>query len=194
MKTPSDRLLDYLLQFGSLNQQQTELIRNSVQVKTLRKGEFFLQAGQVAREIGFITGGVFRVLYYDRAGNEVTRYFVEENQFIVDLNSYTNHLPTSEYIEALTDCELVIFSRRAMETLSQTILVWDAIIQKITAKALSDKVYKISLMMPGDARSRYEFFLEKFPNLANRVPLQYIASYIGITKSSLSRIRREMDR
>ena len=79
-----------------------------------------------------------------------------------------------------------------MENLSRTIIIWDNIISKITAKAMADKVKRVSLMMPQDATTRYEFFLDNFPNLANRIPLQYIASYIGVTKSSLSRLRREI--
>lgn len=79
-----------------------------------------------------------------------------------------------------------------MKELSMTIIKWDNIIAKITAKALADKVNKISPMMAEDATERYLSFLEKFPNLANRIPLSYLASYLGITQSSLSRIRKNI--
>jgi CRP-like cAMP-binding protein len=85
-----------------------------------------------------------------------------------------------------------ILSRAAMENLSRTIIVWDAIINKITTRSLAQKVERISTMFPQDATERYRTFLKKFPNLANRVPLQYVASYLGITKHSLSRIRKNI--
>jgi CRP-like cAMP-binding protein len=187
-----DTLLHHLLQFASLNPQQLALIRDSLEVRRWSPGSYFLQAGQVAHEVGFITEGVFRVIYYDKDGSEITRYFLAEGGFNVDLNSYNTGLPSTEYIQALTDCEMLVLTRPAMDNLSRTIVDWDKMIAKISAKALMDKVMRVSLMMPEDAKARYENFLKNFPGLANRIPLQYIASYIGVTKSSLSRIRREM--
>ncbi len=185
-------LINYLLLFGSLNEKQIDLIREKIQSKKLEKGQYFLQAGQLAKEVGFVIEGVFRIFYFDKHGNEITRYFIEENNFIVDMNSYQAGLPGTEYIQAVTDSELVVIRKQALEELSATIIGWDSIVSKITAKALTEKVMKVSLMMPEEARARYELFLDKYPNLVNRIPLQYIASYIGITKSSLSRIRKEI--
>jgi len=77
-----------------------------------------------------------------------------------------------------------------MEELSLTIIGWDAIVSKITAKGLADKLNRISPMMVEDATERYLNFLTNFPGLANRIPLSHLASYLGITQSSLSRIRK----
>ena len=188
----SDQLINYLLQFDNLNKQQIDLINADLIFKTYKSGEYFLKAGQTSREIGFIKNGIFRVCYYDNDGNEITRYFIDELNFIADINSYNTNLPTAEYVQAVTECEVIILSKQTMENLSRTIIVWDSIISKVTTKALTEKILKVSQMMPQDAASRYLYFLEKFPNLANRIPLQYIASYIGVTKSSLSRLRREI--
>ncbi|RXK85724.1 Crp/Fnr family transcriptional regulator [Filimonas effusa] len=188
----SEPLINYLLQFGSLNQQQIDLINASLTVRNYKADAYFLKAGQVSREIGFIIKGVVRVCYYDNEGNEITRYFIDENNFLVDIESYNAGIPSIGYVQAVTDCEMLILSKQAMENLSNTIIVWDSIVHKMIAKGLSEKVARISLMFPKDATERYLFFLEKFPNLANRVPLQYIASYIGITKHSLSRIRKSI--
>ena len=188
----SEALINYLLQFETLNKQQIDLIISSISEKTYNAGDYFLKAGQTSKEIGFITNGIFRVCYYDNDGNEITRYFVDELNFIADMNGYKTGLQTTEYIQAVTDCRVLILTKQAMENLSRTIIVWDSITNKITVKALAEKVSRVSLMMPQDAITRYKYFLEKFPNLANRIPLQYIASYIGVTKSSLSRLRRNI--
>lgn len=189
---PYKVFINYLLQFGSLNTQQRELITSSLLVKTYEPGDYFLETGKLSKEIGFVLDGIFRVCYYDNEGNEITRYFLEEGKFVVDINSYNTGISSTEYIQAITTCEVIILSRQVMENLSQTIIAWDNIIAKITAKALAEKVMRVSSMLPQDASTRYEYFLENYPNLANRIPLQYIASYIGVTKSSLSRLRREL--
>src|SRR5882762_6696214 len=97
----ADLLINYLLLFGSLNEKQIELIKGEIQSKRFEKGDYFLQAGQTAKEVGFVTNGVFRIFYFDKDGNEITRYFIEENNFIVDINSYNVGLPGTEYIQSV---------------------------------------------------------------------------------------------
>ena len=187
-----DLLINYLLQFGQLNQQQIDLIKSKAEIKSLKKDEYFHEAGRVPHEIIFIILGIFRVVYHNNKGDEITKYFLDENNFLADILSYNQHIPSTEYVQAVTDCEYIAFSRKAMEELSMTIIGWDAIIAKITAKGLADKVNRISPMMADNAKDRYLNFLTNFPNLANRIPLSYLASYIGITQSSLSRIRKSI--
>lgn len=188
----SKDFIDYLLQFDSLNKQQIDLINSFLIIEHFKEGEYFLEAGKISNQVGFILNGVYRVCYYNHNGDEITRYFLHENNFIVDINSYNTGIPSSEYIQSVTESTVAILSEKSMRELSKTIINWDSIIAKITSKALSQKVARVSMMMPQDASERYEFFLENFPNIANRVPLNYVASYIGVTKSSLSRLRRSI--
>lgn len=187
-----ERLINYLLLFGHLNQHQIELIRSNVVVKTIKKDEYYHEAGKIPREIIFLTAGIMRVCYYNNKGDEVTKYFFDENNFIVDVLSYNQGIPSTEYIQAITDCEYLVLSKTAMQELSMTIIGWDPIIAKITAKAMAEKVNRISPMMAEDATERYHRFLSLFPDLANRIPLSYVASYLGVTQSSLSRIRKQI--
>jgi CRP-like cAMP-binding protein len=187
-----EALINYLLQFGQLNQQQIDLVKSKAKKAHLKKGDYFSEAGKIANQVAFIVGGILRVCYYNNKGEEITRYFIDENNFAVDLNSFTYKIPSSEYVQAITDCELAIFSAEALKELSLTIIGWDNIINQITAKALIEKVARISPMLAEDAKLRYLSFLDKFPLLANRIPLSLLASYLGITQSSLSRIRRSL--
>jgi CRP-like cAMP-binding protein len=189
-----EALINYLLQFGHLNQQQTDLVKSKGIFKEIKKDEYYAEAGKIPREVAFLTEGIIRVCYYNNQGNEITKYFIDENNFVVDINSYNQHIPSSEYAHAITDCKMIVFSKEDMKELSMTIIPWDDIINKITAKALIEKVNKISPMMGEDATERYLNFFKKFPNIANRVPLSYLASYLGITQSSLSRIRKNISR
>tara|TARA_R110002124_G_scaffold286231_1_gene466432 strand:+ start:660 stop:1244 length:585 start_codon:yes stop_codon:yes gene_type:complete len=187
-----DKLINYLLEFGQLNQQQIDLIKRKAQVLELKKGDYFSEAGKTPKQVAFIEEGIFRVCYYNSKGDEITKYFIDENNFAVDINSFNQKIPSSEYVQAVTDCSLLVFSTESLNDLSATIIQWDGIINKITEKALVEKVNKLSPMLAEDATTRYLNFLEKFPNLANRIPLSYLASYLGITQSSLSRIRKSI--
>ena len=133
-----------------------------------------------------------RVCYYDNKGNEVTKYFFEEGNFIADIHNYNGQCPATEYIQAVTDCKYISLSRDTMKDFSMTIVEWDNILAKNITKGLAENVNKISAMMPEDATERYLSFLEKFPSLTNHLPLNQLASYLGITQSSLSRIRKKI--
>lgn len=185
-------LINYLLKFGHLNQQQIELIKSKAVEKEIMKGTYYQEAGKVPREIIFLTEGIFRICYYNNKGEEITKYFIDENNFAVDINSYNQSIPSSEYTQAITDCKYIVIQKEAMSELSLTIVGWDEIVNKITTKAFAEKVTKISTMMAEDATQRYLSFFNRFPTLANRIPLSYLASYLGITQSSLSRIRKNI--
>ena len=187
-----EALINYLLQFGHLNQQQIDLVISKAKATELKREKYFSQAGNIPREVAFLLEGIFRVCYYNSAGEEITKYFIDENHFVVDINNYIQNIPSSEYVQAVTDCRLLVFSKEAMTELSLTIIGWDNIFNQIITKSLIEKVNRISPMMAEDATSRYLSFLEKFPLLANRIPLSFMASYLGITQSSLSRIRKNL--
>ncbi len=187
-----EEFTEYILQFGNLNQQQLDLISRKATVLELRKGAYFSEAGKIARQVGFILEGITRVCYYNNKGEEITKYFMEENNIVVDLESFDNEIPSTAYVEALTDCKLLVFSKKDWQDLLITIVGWDAIVHKIISKALLKKVERRSPLVSDDATTRYLKFLEIYPSVANRIPLSYIASYLGITQSSLSRIRKNI--
>jgi CRP-like cAMP-binding protein len=182
----------YVLQFGNLTPQQIDFISGKTYEVTLHKDEHFWEAGKVVAKVGFITHGILRVFYYNNEGEEHTRYFIEENHLILDgHDGETNYTP-SEYLQAVTDTKLIVFSKKDWKEISDTIVGWDSIIQKITATYLRKKLERRSQLVSQDAATRYLEFLEKFPTLVNRIPLSYVASYLGITQSSLSRIRKNI--
>jgi CRP-like cAMP-binding protein len=185
-------LIEYILQFGNLNQQQIDLISKKATELELRKDEYYLEAGKIARQFGFIVAGIARVCYYNNKGEEITKYFIEENNILVNVESFENEIPSSGYVQAVTDCRVIVFSKQDWQELLNTIVGLDNIVHKITSKALLQKIERISPLVAEDATTRYLQFIEKYPSLANRIPLSYIASYLGITQSSLSRIRKNI--
>ena len=184
--------LDYILKFGSLNQQQTAFIASKATELHIPKEKYYLEAGKIARQFGFIVDGIARVCYYNNKGEEITKYFIEENNILVDLTSFDNEIPSSSYVQAVTDCSIIVFSKQDWQELLNTIVGWDNIVHKITSKALLQKIERISPLVAEDATTRYLKFLEIYPTVVNRISLSYIASYLGITQSSLSRIRKNI--
>ncbi|SRR5690606_13215683 len=185
-----ERFVDYVMQFGNLNKHQINLIQSKATEVNLRKDEYFAEAGKPLKRIGFVVEGVFRICYYNNKGEDITRYFIEENHLI--FNPHHPDEPFTEYIQAATDCRLITFANRDWKEISDTIVGWDAILQKIIQKGLTQKLQRRSPLVEHDAKTRYLKFMENFPTLVNRIPLSYIASYLGITQSSLSRIRKNI--
>jgi len=182
--------IDYMLLFGNLNQQQIAFISRKATELELHKDEYFWEAGKVITQVGFITEGILRVCYYNNNGEETTRYFIDENHLITNWKNLEANYTPSEYLQAVTDCKLTVFSKQDWKEISDTIVDWDNIIQKIITKHHIEKLERRSPLVTQDATTRYLEFMEQFPTLVNRVPLSYIASYLGITQSSLSRIRK----
>lgn len=187
-----EELINYILQFGNLNTQQVALILKKAKESELHKGEYFSEAGKIAQEVGFLLDGIIRFCYNNNKGDEITSYFIGENSFFVDLKSFDNKTPSLGYVQAVTDCKLIVFSQRDWQELSKTIVGWDKIVQKIISKAMLEKIDRINPLVSEDATTRYLTFLKKYPTLANRIPLAYLASYLGITQQSLSRIRKNI--
>lgn len=183
-----EEFIEYILQSGHLNKQQIDLITGKAEEIELGKDEYFAEAGKVLRQVGFVLDGILRICYYNNKGEEITKIFIEEKHLLFNLKN----VPSTEYIQAATHCKLLVFSNQDWKEISDTIVGWESIIQKITNKSLAQKLERVSPLVSQDATTRYLEFMEKYPTLVNRIPLSYIASYLGITQQSLSRIRKNI--
>jgi hypothetical protein len=184
-------LIDYILQFGNLNKQQIELVETKMTFLKLEKDAYFSEAGLIPRRVGFVMEGVMRGCYYNNKGEEITRCFISEQNLCVDYPNFEANTASSEYLQACTGCKLIVFSKSDWEELSHTIVGWDPIKNKMVQKCLYQKSRR-SPVISQDATTRYLEFLHNHPSLVNRIPLAYIASYLGVTQQSLSRIRKNI--
>lgn len=184
-------LTDYILQIGNINKQQIELVESKTAILELKKDAYFSEAGLIPKRVGFILEGVMRGCYYNNKGEEITRCFIDKGNLMVDYPNFEARTASSEYLQACTDCKIVVFSKTDWEQLSNTIVGWDVIKNKMVQQCLYRKSRK-SPVISQDATTRYLKFLENYPSFANRIPLAYIASYLGVTQQSLSRIRKNI--
>lgn len=186
------KLIDYILKFGKLNKQQTDFIVSKATTLTLPKDEYFLEAGKIPNQIAFVLDGVLRFSYHNSKGEEITNFFIDGNQFVTDYQKFNANVTASEYLQAVSDCKLLIFSKKDWDEILNTIVGWDKIVEKMYKKYLLETIEKRSILVSGDATTRYLLFMEKYPTLVNQIPLSYIASYLEITERSLSEIRKNV--
>jgi len=186
-----EKLVEYILQFGSLNKQQIDLVTSKAKEMQLQKDEYFSEAGKVPGQVGFVADGVMRGCYFNNQGEEITRCFIVENNLVVDYINFEANAVSAEYIQACTDCKLIVFSKQNWEELSQIIVGWDNMKNKMVQLCMYQKSRK-GPVISQDATTRYLEFMENYPSLINQIPLTYIASYLGVTPQSLSRIRRHI--
>ncbi len=187
-----EEFVNYVLQFGNLNKQQTDFIMSKAKTLELHKEEYFSEAGKIPRHVGFILEGVVRFYYYNNKGEDITQYFIDENNFVSDQQRFEAQVVSSEYIQAVTDCKMLIFSKKDWDEIGNTIVGWDAITSLIIKNCLLKTIERRSPLVSEDATTRYLSFIEHFPGLVNRIPLSHIASYLGITQQSFSRIRKNI--
>lgn len=187
-----EAFVNYVLQFGNLNKQQVDFIMNRAKTLELHKDEYFSEAGKIPRHVGFILEGVVRFCYYNKDGEEITHSFVDENNFVSDQQRFEAQVVASEYIQAVTNCKFLIFSKKDWDEIGNTIVGWEAITGLILKNCLLKTIERRSPLVSENATTRYLSFIEQFPGLLNRVPLSHIASYLGITQQSLSRIRKNI--
>lgn len=191
---PYPALDDFLLHCAPFMPQQLALIASKATEGQYPAGAYFSEAGRVAREIGFVLEGVFRICYFDREGTEVTKYFLEEPRFMVDLSSYQYQLPATEYVQAVTPARVLIFADRDWQALGHTIMGWPDLERALITRSLLEMAERLSALGHTDATTKYAAFLQSYSHLANRIPLTYLASYLGITPQLLSRVRKNLGR
>ena len=187
-----ESLINYLLQFGILDGAQIEYLKSQAVIRRCKKDERNMLLGQAQNEVAFLIKGILRIYYLNSKGEEVTKFFFEENSILVDIHSYIHDQPATACAHVLAECEFIVFSEQSMKDILAQIPGWELLYSKITAAALAKKVNVLSAMVCEDAKTRYLSFLRDHPMLANRIPLHYLASYLGVTATSLSRIRRNI--
>lgn len=179
---------------GILSKTDIENVAAHFKSRQLKAEEHFQDFHKIANEIAFVESGIMRVYAADSNGNDVTKYFIRENQFFVDLESYYTAKPATDAFQAVTNAELCTVHKLVLEKLSSEIPNLFIFIKSITEAALMNKIKDNDFLNFGDAKTKYLEFIKRYPTLAQQVPQQYIASYLKITAQSLSRIRKELVR
>ncbi|MCD1117198.1 Crp/Fnr family transcriptional regulator [Chryseobacterium turcicum] len=183
---------NYLAKVFEVPAEKVNLCSIQYELKKVSKHEMLLQEGEVCRNTFFVEKGLLRMYSIDKNGKEHVIQFAPENWLIGDRSSLYFNEKSRYYIEAVEDSEVLFlqpdFFSKLLEEFPNSIEKNDLIIQK-HVKSLQDR---INSLLGETAEERYLKFIKMYPDLLLRVPQWMIASYLGITPESLSRVRKEL--
>ncbi len=183
-----DRLIENIKLYASLSEQEIQLLRNAVDKKVYDKSEIIFTEGNVSDEIYFVTKGCVR-LFYNVDGTDKTAFFYTEGQFICAGESYTFNIPASENYQAVEQTEIFVFTKSKINVLLKEIPKLEIIARIATENELITCQKVIASFVTKSAEERYIDLLETQGELFHRVPQQYIASFLGVSPETLSRIK-----
>jgi CRP-like cAMP-binding protein len=175
-----------------LNKDDELLISSSFQHKKLRKKQYFLQEGEVCKYTGFIIKGAMRMYSVDENGIEHILHLYIENYWATDRESSIMLTPSRYNIEAWEDTELLVISRAEMLELMEKIPALVKMFQKLDERNAIASHRRLNSSISSNAEERYKEFSKNYPQFIQRFPQHIIASYLGITKETLSRIRKQI--
>jgi len=181
----------FIRQFIEPNEEEWKAFADILQQKTLKKKDMLLESGQICNFIGFVNSGVIRE-YAFQNGKESTVDFVAENQFIVDFPSFIRGTPSRQYLEALTDVDMLIFKKDALNAIFDKYKIWERFGRLIVEQVFCTMEEKRKNIISTTHEEQYRNFASAYPNVVQQVPQYYIASYLGLTPEHLSRIRKKV--
>ncbi|HTQ65844.1 MAG TPA: Crp/Fnr family transcriptional regulator [Puia sp.] len=169
-------------------------IANHFSEKLIYRNEFFLREGRISDEYLFLEKGFMRAFAYDTEGNDVTTNFYSANQVVFEVSSFFNRTISRENIQALTDCSGWYISYQQLNHLFHSLPEFRDFGRHILVKGFSSLKIRTLSMITETAEERYASLLKTNPEIFQQAPLKNIASYLGITDTSLSRIRKEFSK
>ena len=184
----------YIRQKVDITDEEIELLRAGSIVKKIRKGQSILHEGEVWAITCFIAAGCFRLYRTDRDGVDHTARFGVENWWISDQESYNNQTPSEYNIEALAASTIIIWKKQKWDELLATCPSVRVFNEQLLARGYEASQRRIFSLISYSATEKYFEFQKTYPNVFNQVPLHMVASYLGISRETLSRIRKEYTR
>jgi CRP-like cAMP-binding protein len=185
-------LENYLRSFNILTEEEIEVFVNLTTSLELKKGDFLVKEGTISKKIAYIQSGIFRSFYYSSESEEVTYCFTFENTIITAYSSWILQVPSSENIQALTDMQLQIITKENVNFLEKTYPNWTKFFKHVAEQEYIGLEKRIFLLQRESAEKRYQDLLLNYPEYLHTIPLQYLASYLGVTQRHLSRIRKNI--
>jgi len=184
-------LATYLMEKGGLTNDELRLVEEVVTPKMIRKHQYLLQEGEISHYIGFVVKGCFRLFSIGKNGEEHIMRFAIENWWISDFDSFQSGLPSKYNIDALEDGELLMMKKEKFEALIATIPNFKKLIEKLTAKNYEVHQNRILSNISETAIEKYNNFIKTYPTIYDRIPLHMIASFLGLSRETLSRVRQQ---
>jgi CRP-like cAMP-binding protein len=183
-----EQLFQFFKKYNALPKKAEEAIAAISSIITIKKNKDFQPIGHTCKTIYFINKGIARI-YYFKDGIDITENFYFENSIIARVESLFTGKPSRKAIQILEDAEIVGINANQLFKLYDSFPEIERLFRKIFESAYVETVHRIEGIQFHTAEERYKALLQEAPDILKRIPLKYVASYLGITQVSLSRIR-----
>ncbi len=182
----------YFQSLSLFDQEEITQIVPLFEYRKLNKNDFFVKENQPCNEVAFIASGIFRSYYTTSNAEDVTYCFRFPNSLMAAYSSFITSGPSVETMQAISPAELWVIKKSTIDTLSAESLVWTKYLKMIAEQQYLELEKRIFQLQKETALQRYMTLIRNQPEFIQQIPLQYLASYLGITQRHLSRIRSEI--
>jgi len=184
----------FLQALTPISDKEFEESKNNFHKVYLKKGDFLLQKGKVCKQMSFVNSGSLRTFYYNNKGQEITHCFRSENTFISSLRSFILQEPSLLSIIALEETELIVIHYDNVQKLYSKSIAWQNVGRLLTERAYIEMEEYANVLNNESAKEKYLRLLNEQGEIIKKTSVEQIATYLGVTRRTLSRIRQEISK
>ena len=185
-------LLSYIQKFVDLTEEEQLILASNVICRKYLKGQYLLQQGDVCKYQCFVISGCVKTYFIDDEGQEHIMMFSIEDWWAADMSSFITQTPADFNIQCLQNTELIMFSNDALKDLYLQIPKFESFFRQILERGLAASQKRVIRNFSLTAKERYLYFRNQYPKTEQRIPQYMVASYLGITKEFLSKIKNQL--
>ncbi|WP_346086582.1 hypothetical protein [Sphingobacterium ginsenosidimutans] len=182
------QFIEYFANLFTLDDREVSLLKDNVKIYTLQSESNVINPPSAIDNLFFLKKGIVRS-FYQKDYKEINTEFFFENEFFTAFTSFLTQEKTNLYFQCIEQCDLISIPKVLIDRLIREDTKWNILLKNILAKEYIKKCRRESSFLLLDASERYHYFLKQFPHADNRIPLFHIASYLGMSPETLSRIR-----
>jgi len=182
----------YFNSFNLFTNDEIELAIKESSIVTINKNENFIAEGELVNKVGFLKSGIIRSYYYSSTDEEVTYCFQFPGEFVTAYSSYISGNPSKENMQAINDCELIVFNKNSIDKWVKDSYNWLFFLKNIAEQQYIHLERRIFQLQKETALNRYKDLLTHHKEYVQKIPLQFLASYLGISQRHLSRLRKQI--
>ncbi|MCW3463939.1 Crp/Fnr family transcriptional regulator [Chitinophaga nivalis] len=187
-----EQIDQYVDRIISLTPEEREVFHSLLKFRRVRKRTYLLQENDICDFEAYIVKGCIRTYYLSDDGTETILSFAIEDWWVSDPYSFTEQTPSNMFIESLEDCELLIIDYKSKATLYEKIPKFETLFRLLIQRSLFALQKRFHSLVSQTAEQRYLAFIEKYPQVVQRVPQNQIARYLGVSPEFLSKVRSTM--